>query len=128
MDDAVDYSAQPIVPTPPSPPVSDNSIMDIGIDYSGQFIPIPVPPTPSPPQDTILPGTDWMANQMQNYEDSLTQPMFVSGGQAGRVDYGGPIDNCCRIYSLEYFMGGYYDVCVFKSGVATEYDLKMIGW
>ena len=65
---------------------------------------------------------------MQNYEDSLTQPMFVSGGQADSFDYGGPIDNCCRIYSQKHYTGVYYDVCVFKSGVATEYDLKMIGW
>ena len=95
--------------------------MDIGIDYSEQLIPQPVQDLPA----GILPPPNLA---LGNYEDALTQPMFVSGGQAGRVDYGGPIDNCCRIYSLEYFMGGYYDVCVFKSGVATEYDLKMIGW
>ena len=68
--------------------------MDIGIDYSEQLIPQPVQDLPAgilPPPNLVL----------GNYEDALTQPMFVSGGQAGRVDYGGPIDNCCRIYSLE---------------------------
>ena len=117
--------------------------MDSGIDYSEQLIPQPVQPIqalPPTPQYTTIPGTDWMANYELAYgnhtislppgfdEDALTQPMFVSGGEADLMDYGGPIDNCCRIYSLKDFKGVYYDVCVFKSGVATEYDLKMIGW
>ena len=133
MDDAVDYSAQPIVPTPPSPPVLDNSHKDISIDYSEQLIPQLVQPVQALPAGIPPPpGLDYMANSISLPpgfdEDALTQPMFVSGGEADLMDYGGPIDNCCRIYSLKDFKGVYYDVCVFKSGVATEYDLKMIGW
>ena len=94
-----------IHPTPSNPPAVDytDKPLEIAIDYSQHIIP--------------LPGID---------DDDLTQPMFVSGGEAD--DTGIPLDNCCRIYSLKDFKGVHYDVCVFKSGVATQYDLKMIGW